>query len=512
MMHAPPRIGKARFDHMCSTRTCFEDRLEEYANVTIPSLYLPDYIEHEDEAVQNDWSSFGAQAVNHLANRIMRTMFRPGFPFFRIDPGKKAKEELAAAGIQDSQLRESMVAVEAEAISLFEQMAIRRVVFQAMKNLIVLGNGLLIEEKKGLRFVGIRDYAVRRSISGREVEIAVREHVLFDELEEEVQMALPKRAHEGQEHYVDFVQHYLRKGDRWEMRQYVDDTDLGDEFASHWSVDKFPLHVLAWDLSYRSDYGAGLVEQNFGDFASLSSLAESEVKAAVLASDYRWVLDPNATSNLQDMKASRTGDVLSGRANDLTLVSLAGNGAALQAINASLQAVVRRIGQAFLMQSASTRDSERTTAAEIRLNADELETSLGGGYTHLSQMLQRPIAIYLLRQAGYDPTGSGFDVKIVVGVEAMSRTQDGQLILAALSDAATASQIDDVTRSRLRMGEVLSSIFASYGIAASRYVLTDEEFQQQQQAAAQAQQAQEAAQAGVQAGADIAVNESQRPQ
>ena len=58
----------------------------------------------------------------------------------------------------------------------------------------------------------------------------------------------------------------------------------------------------------------------------------------------------------------------------------------------------RRLGAAFLLNTAVTRDAERVTAQEIRMQAQELESSLGGVYSRLANELQLPLAKRLLQE------------------------------------------------------------------------------------------------------------------
>lgn len=59
-------------------------------------------------------------------------------------------------------------------------------------------------------------------------------------------------------------------------------------------------------------------------------------------------------------------------------------------------AIESRLSYAFMLNSAVQRSGERVTAEEIRYVANELEDTLGGIYSILSQELQLPLANTLL--------------------------------------------------------------------------------------------------------------------
>ncbi|WP_416142558.1 portal protein, partial [Escherichia coli] len=57
-----------------------------------------------------------------------------------------------------------------------------------------------------------------------------------------------------------------------------------------------------------------------------------------------------------------------------------------------------RLSYAFMLNSAVQRTGVRVTAEEIRYVASELEDTLGGVYSILSQELQLPLVRVLLKQ------------------------------------------------------------------------------------------------------------------
>lgn len=486
--------GLQRWSQLDQKRKGMLYRFEQYASVTLPKVCLPDNVEQYSESIQHDWTSVGAQAVNHLTNKIVLNLFRPGVPFFRLDPTKAMRDWMSANGVKEEDLRASLVAGEQDALRVLDQKAVRPKLNELVKNLIVVGNVLLdLSVRDKPRVLGIKRYAVKRSVSGALIEVVIREKVLYNELADDVKPYVPTRRADDQESaYVQFIRWYKKADDgKWEYSQHVDETRLPAQFDQTYTDDTLPIYVLTWDLADEHDYGTGLVEDYAGDFGTLSTLSESEIKASILASDYRWLANPAGVGDINDIKNSVSGDVIPGGKDDLSLVSLV-DGRGIQAVSAAADKVIRRLGQAFLLGSAVTRDAERVTAEEIRMQAMELETSLGGVYSRLAVDLQLPIALWLLKQIDVSLKGTQLVPTIVTGLAALSRNAEAQQLGLFLSSLAQVATMPPEVLGRLKLSAVISTLASAQGIDASKYVKPEEQVAQeqaQQQEAAVNQQA-----------------------
>lgn len=477
--------GNQRWAQLHQKRTGMMYRFEQYAAVTIPKVHLPDNVNQFTSSIQHDWTSVGARAVNHLTNKIVLNLFRPGMPFFRLDPDKKMREFLASQGIKEETLRASLVNGEQEALRVMDQKAIRPKLNEVVRHLIVVGNVLLdLTDKDNPRVINVRHYAVKRSISGKLIEILTYEKILYNELEDDVKPHVPNKARTDHEDaYVEFVRWYKKGADKkWHLSQHVDQVRLPGDFDQTYTDDTLPVHVLTWDLADEHDYGTGLVEDYAGDFGTLSTLTESEIKAAVLASDYRWLANPAGVGDINDIKNSVSGDVVPGGKDDLSLVTLV-NANGVEFISASAEKVIRRIGQAFLLGSEVTRDAERVTAEEIRMQAQELETSLGGVYSRLAIDLQLPIALWLLKQIDVSLKGTNLVPTIVTGLAALSRNAEAQQLGLFLSSLAQVATMPPELLARLQLSSVISTLASAHGIDPNKYVKPEEQVAAEQKAA-----------------------------
>lgn len=501
---AAGRNGKQRWGQLDQKRQGMIRRFEDYAAVTIPKVVLPEGVDQFSAAIQHSWTSVGARAVNHLTNKIVLNLFRPGVPFFRLDANKQLQEWMAQNNVTEEDLRASLVAGEQEALRVLDQKAIRPKLNEIIRNLIVVGNVLLdLTDKDNPRVVGIKEYVAKRSISGKLIEFMIRERVLYNELDDEVKPHVANsRSDDHEQAFVEMFRWYRKTGSKWQLTQHVDSVDLPASFSHTYSEDTLPIHVLTWDLADKHDYGTGLVEDYAGDFGTLDTLSESEIKAAVLASDYRWLANPAGVGDINDVKNSESGDVIPGSKDDLSLVTLV-NANGVEFIAASAEKVIRRIGQAFLLGSEVTRDAERVTAEEIRMQAQELETSLGGVYSRLAIELQLPIAVWLLKQIDVDLKGANLTPTIVTGLAALSRNAEAQQLNQFLASLAQISTYPPELLARLQLTAVISTMASAYGINPSKYVKPEAQVQAEalaaQQAATNQQVTVDAAKSGAQA-------------
>lgn len=496
----------ARWQQLNGRRQGMLRRFERYASVTIPKVCLPDNVDQDSESIQYDWQSVGAQAVNHLTNKISMALFNPLRPFFRLEPDQEFAQDLAARGVTEDKLREALVGGEQRAMRVLDRRAVRPKLHNAFRHLIVVGNGLLdLSDPEAIRFMGIKSYCAKRSCSGAVQEILIHERMFFDELDEDVQAAVNNRKKPGDK--VSLFKWARREGKRWMMTQWLNAERLPDRFSGSWSLEKFPYHVLTWDLADEHDYGTGLVEEYSGDFNALSVMSESEIKSAVLASEFRWLADPSGITDVNDFKKSLNGDVLPGRKDDLTLVHMT-NTSALTELASVSEKIIRRIGAAFLLGSATTRDAERVTAEELRQQASELESSLGGVYSRLAVDIQIPLAHWLLKEIGVEVSGTKLQPIIITGLDALSRNADAANLVLSLQDLGAIATLPEAVQRRLQLGPVIATIFGARGLQPTQYVKPEEQVQQElqaQQAAAMEAEAQAAvAQEGARALADRA--------
>jgi hypothetical protein len=206
----------------------------------------------------------------------------------------------------------------------------------------------------------------------------------------------------------------------------------------------------------------------------------------VLASQFRWLQNPGGITRPEDFAQSRNGEVIPGVNGDLTLV-VANIGQQLASVMQIGQVYQQRIGAGFLMNSAVTRQAERVTAEEIRLQAIELEQSLGGVYSRLSRDIQQPLVRWLMKKIDLSLKGTKITPVVVTGLDALSRNADLERLLMFLQDVTNLSGINPEQRLMLNEGNIIADFAAGRGVSKTRYVASDDEIRQRQQAISDAQ-------------------------
>lgn len=471
----------------------FLKRCERYAALTIPKLCLPGGLNVAATSQTTDYQSLGAAAVNHLNNRLLLALFRPGDPFFRLDPGKKTKEELAQIRMTPEQLATVLAAKELEAVSVLDQRAVRPKLYQCGRHLIVCGNALL-ELTDEPRVYGIKSFCVKRTASGKVHTIAIHERLKFDELEKAVRDAVPGKVADSEVSLFRIIT--LQDDGSYHLVQAVDDVQLPEQFNGKWPEDKLPYRVLTWDLADEADYATGLVEEHEGDFEALSALSESLLDGTILTTEMRWLVNPGGVTSVEDFRKSVNGDALAGQDGDVKAV----NGGDPKAIEMAIKVIElysQRLARAFLLQSAMVRDAERVTAEEIRAIALELETAFGGVYSQLGLSWQKPMALWCLADVDMDILGTDLKVTVITGLEALTRNAQLEKLRAALGDLSLFEQLPDGLKIRLKWRVLAEFIGQGRGVNLVPFLKDDAQVRAEQE---QAMKDQAATAAGVSAG------------
>lgn len=496
--------ASGRWSQLDGQRRGLITRCERYAAFTLPKLCTPNGYNQNNDELAHDFQAVGPQVVNHLANKMMLALFAPSRPFFRLDADQATQSEIEQAGIPQTELTAKLAEAERFAVKELDRMALRPKLYEVLKHLIVTGNVLLCLEDDSARVIGIKKYCVRRSLTGKLLELIIADKVVFDELEPEVQEQVRKYGSFEGDKMVTLYRWIKRNATgEYQMTQWVDGYHLPKEFDGKWPEAQLPYRVLTWDLSDDANYGTGLVEDYRADFAGLSTLSKAQVVGAVLASEFRWLVNPAGMTKVDDLENSENGSALPGSEGDVTIIQ-SGKSADLQITMSMVAEYVNRIGRGFLLGAQGIRDAERVTAEEIRLVANELETALGGAYSRTAVELQIPMAYWLMGKTGIGIDGSGFTPTVVTGLDALSRNGDLEDLKLWLADMAAVAQLPPPLLMELKVSAIGQALAAPRRVDITAFLKSPEEKAAEQEAARAAEMETEAASAGIQAGAAVA--------
>ena len=254
--------------------------------------------------------------------------------------------------------------------------------------------------------------------------------------------------------------------------------------ASPW----FPLRFFTVD---GEDYGRGRVEEFIGDFRSLEGLSQALVEGSSAAAKVVFLVSPSATTKPQTLARAGNGAIIQGRPEDVAVVQVGKTADFATAQNQATQ-IEKRISEAFMQ--LNVRQSERTTAEEVRLTQMELEQQLGGIFSLLTVEFLIPYlnrTLLVLQRSKQIPNIPKDLVRpqIVAGVNALGRGQDRESLTQFIGTIAQTLGPEALMR-YLDPSEAIKRLAAAQGIDILNLVKTEEQIQQeqQQQQAAAAQQ------------------------
>lgn len=415
------------YKDMEGKRQTFLERSRDFSSYTLPHL-LPRTLEHGGDlgsgANQYGWENIGAAAVNHLSNKLTNTLFPHQHDFFSLEFTTEAEQALASAGIEKTKLNLSLVEAVRRAKDIDKEMEGRIAMYQAMEHLIVSGNILIAEIGDKVKAIPLDRYVVKRDKSDNVLCVIIEETQSLSSFPPAIQAMLKvHKVSNADTKGKDDVRSYLkytREGDMYKVEQEVEGIPV--DVPKKVSVKDTVLYALRWKANYGEAYGRGLVENHAGDFFVIKFLSEAIGKGMAMMADVKYLIKPGSMIDLDHFIKSPTGEAMFGNPDDVTVIQLE-KYADFTPISEVLNEYKRRIGHAFLMNSAIRRDAERVTTVELRMDAAELEGAFGGVYTMLDAHLQTPYAQYLLGKVNLD-IESNIKPVIRTGMDALGRLGD----------------------------------------------------------------------------------------
>lgn len=505
MTNAQDKTLEQRWTFLDAKKSTLLSRCETYARWTIASLFPPaNSLNTEGAELLGTNDSIGARCVNHLSNKVVTTLFRPQGAFFRLHlPRKVIKEVALAAGMDDKaevaaaveKIEEELADTEAEATDHQDMVEYRPNATNAAQLLIATGNALVYHPKEGpVHVYSVRDYCVVRDLSGTVIEILTREQKAFETFSDKVQDQL--RTVKKDHHYEDnsnvtIYTSICFKDGKFYVTQEADcgvKLDIGEVFYPRKTL---PWVVLTWKLARGEDYGRGLVEEYAGTFHSLEVYHQSLINIAGIMGDIKFLVNPASLVDVQRLNNSPPGSYHSGREGDVAAIETKKQQDA-QFILGMIERQEKNLAQAFLLNSSMTRDAERVTAEEIRMVANELETSNGGVYSRLALQWQVPTAHILLDQIGFTGAQYKIEPKIITGMDSLSRQGEMDNLRQFISDLTLLEAVPEDIRAGIDPLKFMAHVGTARQVDYSKFLYTRAEMQQRQQAEQNALAQQEA--------------------
>ncbi len=478
---------KHRWEILESRKGSLHERNEKYARWTLPYLYAPTNVNNEE--LDTDLDSVGARAVNHLSNKLIETLYPTYRPFLKLELDDELKEKFAKAKVPQVDIDKALVAGEKGTVRQLDKLGHRTGATMAAKLLIVTGNALVYYPKKGkVQVYSTRDYCIMRDVGGTVIEFITRDVKEFETFTEEVQEKL-KASGKKDTDYEDstdvslYTQVKLNpETGKFEISQAADMVDL-EVSENQYAKKDLPWIPLTWNLARGDHYGRGMVEDYRGAFAAVDVLSQALLEGVITAATVKFLVNPGSVVDVVELNKSANGTFHAGRKDDIVSVN-SDKHLDFQQVRQVLEDYIRQIAQAFLLNSAVTRDAERVTAEEIRYQAQELEMAYGGVYSRFTEEWQEPVAHLLLSRKDIKISDDSIFPVIVTGMDTLSRMGDLDNFRMFAQDLSLITQMPEGAQARLKMGNVMTWVGNNRGLDYAAFIKTDDEVKAEQEAAA----------------------------
>ena len=477
--------ARQRYNKLSTDREQFLNIAYECAELTIPTLIMRGDKPPAYAQFKTPWQSVGAKGVVTLASKLMLGLLPPSTSFFKLqlDDSKLGVEVPKEA---KSEMDLSFAKIERMIMDAIAASTDRVQIFSAIKHLVVTGNALLYMGKTGMKMYPLNRYVVERDGNGDVVEIVTKERISRDllppmNLKEDVVDDDTSMHTKDTDVYTCIK--LGKKG--WYWYQEVQDVRVPDSEGKA-PKDKSPWLPLRFVTVDGEDYGRSRVEEFLGDLKSLEALMQAIVEGSAAAAKVVFTVSPSSVTKPQSLAQAGNGAIIQGRPDDIGVVQV-GKTADFRTAMEITNTLEKRLAEAFLI--LNVRQSERTTAEEVRMTQMELEQQLGG----LFSLLTTEFLIPYLKRKMHTLTIAKKIPKlpkdlvhptIVAGINALGRGQDRAALVQFITTIAQTMGPQALAQ-YMNADEAIKRLAAAQGIDVLNLVKSVDERNQEQQATQQ---------------------------
>jgi hypothetical protein len=511
-----------RYRALESDRNYYLERARSSARLTLPYL-----IPLSDEPYPQDtqtfplpWNGIGARGVHNLASRLLLALLPPTETFFRftIDEIEMAKSEqqMAAAGASPEALGKSksefdlaLARLERAVLRSIETSNDRVAVHEMLLHLVISGNVLMYVSDEGLKCYHLNRYVCRRDLMGNPLEAIVCEQLsveslppsakaLLEDSDGEVEGIVDDDETPEYERIVRLYTHIEWEGRKVKWYQELKDQEIPGTRGTA-SLNESPWLPLRM---YRIDgqgYSPGYVEAAcIADLQTAEALSQAIAEGSLVSAQVKHLVKPSGIANPKKLAEAPNGAYLPGNPDDVFTIQV-NKAADLNVAAQGLARIEARLAQAFML--ADVRDSERTTAEEVRLQALQIENSLGSIYAILTTEFQQPYVarkLAILTRKGKLPKLPPELVKPVVsvGLAAVGRGNDLEKTARFMTILQQSLGPEGIA-TYVMPAELIRRLAGAMGMDIIGLVKTDEQLAQEQQQQQQMAMVQQAMAAGM---------------
>jgi len=484
------QTAAGRYAQLQSSRSTFDREAKESSKLTIPSL-IPESTTGTRAKIKTPFQAVGARGVNSLASKLLFALLPPSTAFFKLSIDSLELLKQGQEGLE-TEIDKGLRTIETALMNEIEISNDRVAMFEALKHLIVGGNVLLYLTDEGLKVYPLSKFVCKRDAVGNVLEIITQESVSPNALSPEFLEQIKKKENYDEKTMdsdLDIYTYVKRVNDDFMWYQECKGEKIpGTDGRS--KVDVSPWITLRFVRIDGEDYGRGYVEEYRGDLISLEALMQAIIEGAAASAKTIFLVNPNGVTRAATLAKAPNGAIREGSAADISVMQV-GKGSDFQVSFSAIQRIESRLEYAFLMARSVQRDAERVTAAEVTMMANELENSLGGIYSILTQEFQLPYLkrrMHMLVRSGKAPKLPEKLVKpkIVTGVQGLGRGNDRNKLIEFIGTVSQALG-PDIMRQYMNVDEAIKRLATSIGIDTANLVKTQEEIQNEMEAMQQQQ-------------------------
>ena len=490
------QYARTRYDNLTKHRTQFLDVAVQCSKLTLPYLIQNDEGRTSHIKLDTPWQSVGSKCVVTLAAKLMLALLPPQSTFFKFQIRDDKLGEDFPPEVR-SELDLSFSKLERMVMDSIAASSDRVTIHQAIKHLVVGGNALIYMGKEGLKHYPLNRYVVERDGNGNVIEIVTKEvinrNLLPDGLKElesipnspgDVGGGIGSRNEED----VDVYTCVKLKGNKWVWHQEAFDKIVPGSQGKA-PKDASPWVVLRFHSVDGENYGRGRVEEFLGDFRSLEALSQALVEGSAAAAKVIFTVSPSSTTKPQTIASAGNGAIVQGRPDDIGVIQV-GKTADFATAAQMMQSLERRLLDAHLV--LNVRQSERTTAEEVRLTQLELEQQLGGLFSLLTVEFLVPYLnrkLLILQRSGEIPRipKDYVNPTIVAGINALGRGQDRESLTQFITTIAQTLGPEAMMQF-INADEAIKRLAAAQGIDVLNLVKSMDDRNEESAQAAEAEQ------------------------
>jgi hypothetical protein len=513
-----------RYEELRGERDAYLERARDAAKLTIPTLMPPDGWDGKSR-LPTPFQSMGSRGVNTLSAKLVLALMPPNSPFFRMTPDSKLRGELDALSNSEdenerklkTEIESALADYEREAQTEIEVLGDRVTIGEAARQLVNAGNVLLYTpDNERARYYKLDKYVVLRDPAGSMMEMILKESVDVRTLPLAIREQLqaekaktgstedPKATNKNVAVYT-----WVKRTDDgkfYEAHQEIDKIKV-DSTKGRYKIEECPWLPLRWTKLDGEHYGRGFVEEHIGDLISLESLMTSIVQGSAAAAKVLVMVSPNGSTSKDAVEKSDNGAVITGSAEDVTFLQMQKYGD-FRVARETIMDIQQRLAAAFLLTQSVQRDAERVTAEEIRIIAQELEDSLGGVYSILSQEFQLPYIRSRLSNMKLPKLPNNVRPVIITGLEALGRGHDLQKLRTFIG-VATEMLGPEQVAAVVNPSDALTRVATAIGLNTKGLIKSDAQVAQERQQAMMQQMMQQFGPEVIKQGGQMMQNQQQ---